>query len=173
MKKGQPVTVPAPRRFRAGSILRVASREHPPARATPRAPPVSVAAGHRASCPRLEAPEQRRVGLRKQSHVPNPGEQSWHCSEPSGSRWPRLNVVRTDRLFSPGKQGGGGRKPSRIPVSSVRSHISSEPQETGDEMTAEIWQGPERETMCALGPEVPAGDSSRWIVIGCKVTGLY
>lgn len=33
----------------------------------------------------------------------------------------------------------------------------------GDEMTADIWQGLERERTCALAPEVPACDSSRWI----------
>lgn len=44
----------------------------------------------------------------------------------------------------------------------MRSHTGSQLEEMGEEMTAEIWQGLEREGTRALGPGVPARNSSRW-----------
>lgn len=59
------------------------------------------------------------------------------CSEPRGSCWPGLNVVRTGRCFSTSKRGGREGKRGQIPACSARSHSSSKLPE----IRGQIWQG--------------------------------
>lgn len=58
------------------------------------------------------------------------------------------------------KEGRRGRKGHKVPVCWVRSHAGRQLTKTGDEMTAEMWQGLQRRRTCALGTEVSACDES-------------